>query len=103
MEHILNKFRFNVAGPTCLDLVYILSRLALLTSGHSALDSAVMISLIKESTYLISSLTASPLCDFLNLPSLPSTLLPYLSLSLLHFASLFLTLKGLDSAPLAIM
>jgi hypothetical protein len=56
-----------------------------------------MISLIKESTYLISSLTASPLCDLLDLPSLPATLLPYLGLSLLHFASLFLTLKGMES------
>jgi hypothetical protein len=58
-----------------------------------------MISLIKESTYLISSLTASPLCDFLDLPSLPTSLLPYLGLSLLHFTSLFLTLKGLESSP----
>jgi hypothetical protein len=51
-----------------------------------------MISLIKESTFLISSLTASPLCDFLDMPSLPSSLLPYLGLSLLHFTSLLLTL-----------
>jgi hypothetical protein len=58
-----------------------------------------MISLIKESTFLISSLTASPLCDLLDMPSLPSSLLPYLGLSLLHFTSLFLTLKGIESSP----
>jgi hypothetical protein len=58
-----------------------------------------MISLIKESTFLISSLTASPLCDFLDMPSLPSSLLPYLGLSLLHFTSLFLTLMGIESSP----
>jgi hypothetical protein len=33
------------------------------------------------------------------MPSLPSSLLPYLGLSLLHFTSLFLTLKGIESSP----
>ena len=51
------------------------------SSEHGALDSAVMISLIKESSYLLCTLTDSPLREYL--PVMPEGTTRYVAGSLL--------------------